>query len=212
MIEKRLAQQLGHVGRRLRSLRLLAKLSLVWLAAGLVGAALLIAAPKLGDLPPWTAAALAAASALVALAVVWRTMRPKIDLVDTARRVEASYPELDHRLLAAVAQQRNVPAGGLGYLQTSVIREALAHGQHDGWRTAAPFERNLGISAWHAMALAFFGVVLFGLARQDFATASVQRRGSHRRRRGSGVHNHHRTGRHRIGTRHQPAGPGPLRR
>lgn len=170
-VERRLAKQLVRIARRQRSLGLLARLSLVWFAGGLIGACVLLAAPGLAA-PRQTAALLAAAAGLTAIGVAWQTIRRYSDLTGAARHVEASYPELDTRLLAAVAQ-RPESGGRWNYLQFTVIDEALAHARRDGWQRATPPSRNLALSVVHATALALFGTMLIGVSRHGLGAAAA---------------------------------------
>ena len=54
-----------------------------------------------------------------------------------ARRIEAQHPELNSLLLTAVEQRESQP-GRLGYLQQTVIQQALDHARHHDWRDVVP--------------------------------------------------------------------------
>jgi hypothetical protein len=58
-----------------------------------------------------------------------------------AHRVEEKYPELRSALLAAIEQRPSMSSGRLGYLQESVVRQALDHARHHhGWERVAAEE------------------------------------------------------------------------
>jgi hypothetical protein len=138
MIEKRLAEQLRRVGRRVQWLRLSITLAVVWLAATLAAIGLLAARWNALVIPDWAVPTLAVTGLLVGWVGVWRMLFSRPDAITAARQIEAAYPELDAKLLAAVEQKREVGSVRLGYLQTMVIGEALAHGHRTRWTRVAP--------------------------------------------------------------------------
>ena len=87
-------------------------------------------------------------------------LRRPIDPVDTARRIEASYPELQAKLLTAAEQRRGNAQTRLGYLQTLVVGEAAAHGRRTGWTRVAPASRAILRGGQLCTALALFVAVL----------------------------------------------------
>ena len=55
-----------------------------------------------------------------------------------ARRIEARHPDLGTELLAAVDEVEAAPGGRLGFLQSTVVREALEHRQAHDWDETVP--------------------------------------------------------------------------
>jgi len=169
MLEQRLNRRLKAAERRLRWLRLLKTLSLLWLLAAALGLGLLVVAAWAP--PRWLAIAWVGASLVAAVALGWGTLRRRFDPRQTARRIEACYPELDSRLLAAVEQRGEGAGARLGYLQSLVVDQALEHARRDNWRNATPASRSLGLSAMHAAALAlFFAALVAVFHRPGFLT------------------------------------------
>ncbi len=130
-----LRQKLEHVARRLRSLRLWTVLTLCWLLWAIVG--IVAYERSTGESATATLewhelAILAAASALICFIAVIRSAR---DQRVVARRVESRHPELGTLLLAALETSR-LPRERLGYLQTTVIRDAVNHGRRHDWASA----------------------------------------------------------------------------
>ncbi|MGE5194049.1 MAG: hypothetical protein ACM3U2_16260, partial [Deltaproteobacteria bacterium] len=161
MTQERLWFELERVASRYRRLRYWSALAAAWLVAALVaflawglgrtaGSSLHLSAPllclvalSLAGLAVWSAAALA----------------PRRHLV--AQRVAAAFPELRNCLLAAVEQRPALPDGRFGYLQSSVIEEALDHARRHPWQNVVPQRR---ISTAIAAQFAAFALFLTGLA------------------------------------------------
>ena len=132
-----LREALDAVARRFRSVRLwglLAAASLAWAAIGLV-LAFSIASTTEGTLPEGlllgTFLSLTAGTAIVCGLFAVRSAR---DPRWVARRIEAKHPELNSGLLAALEVALTRSEGGLGFLQSVVVRLAL--GVHLGTPTA----------------------------------------------------------------------------
>jgi type VI protein secretion system component VasK len=136
-----LREALNAVARRFRSVRLwslLAACCLAWAVIG-VGLAFAIASTSEGVLPEYlllgSFLTLTLATALVCGFVALRCAR---DPRWVARRIEAEHPELGTGLLAALEAASAEPEGRLGFLQSVVIRNALAHRQARGWDETVP--------------------------------------------------------------------------
>jgi len=69
---------------------------------------------------------------VVEIIVVTLASRRKSDPRELARQVESEHPELRGALLAAVEQEA-AEDGSLGYLQTKVFQQVLAHGAEQDW-------------------------------------------------------------------------------
>ena len=78
-----------------------------------------------------------------------------------ARRIEEKHPDLDTGLLAAL--EIDSADGQLGFLQSAVIRHALAHGQAHHWDDTVPTWRVRGAQLAHVVALGALVFVGFSL-------------------------------------------------
>ncbi len=136
-----LRQALEQVARRFRRVRLWGGLAACWLALAVLGCA--IAAwgpvPGLARRP----AGLAAGAPRAPGRDDGRGLRPGGDplgprpaLGRPADRGEAPRPR--HRLLAAVEEVEAAPGGRLGFLQATVVREALDHRRAHDWDETVP--------------------------------------------------------------------------
>lgn len=149
-----LRQKLERVARRIRSLRLWSGLALCWLLWAAIGAAVLAAARHAGWSIPIAAGDLAMLATLSAIACVFASLRSARDQRTVARRIEARHPELGTLLLAAI-EQADLPRERLGFLQTTVIRDAVEHGRRHNWTNA--------ISTWKIRLAKFLQFAALGL-------------------------------------------------
>lgn len=141
MNQQRLFEELKHVARRWRLLRMAQLLALAWLVAAAAGLVLWGAA-RSGGLPAGPlVSSVVLLGVLLAAAAAWAGWLAARDPRAVARRIEATYPELKTCLLAAIEQQPCLPQGRFGYLQTHVIHEALLHAHRHAWNEAVPARR-----------------------------------------------------------------------
>jgi hypothetical protein len=77
----------------------------------------------------------------LAVAGIWLAVASVRGPEWVARRVEAAFPELRTCLLAAVEQRPDLPGGRFGYLQSSVIHQALRHADRHAWIDVVPTKR-----------------------------------------------------------------------
>jgi hypothetical protein len=148
-----LRHKLERVARRIRSLRLWSTLAVCWFLWAIVGIMAFQFATR-GSIQrfDWRALAmLAAASAVVCIIAAFRSARDKRAV---ARRIEACHPELGTLLLAAV-EQAALPREQLGYLQSTVIRDALKHGRRHNWSSA--------VSSWKLQLARLASMAALGL-------------------------------------------------
>lgn len=155
----RLSMELDRVASRYRRLRYWRALAAAWFLAALVGLAVWGLGRALGSalylsVPALCVLAVALAGMCIWLAALFAPGRKWIAL-----RVEAGFPELESRLLAAMEQQPALADGRFGYLQTSVIREALDHARRHEWPQVVP-PRRMAL----AVAAQFFALGLFFLS------------------------------------------------
>lgn len=160
MNQQRLWFELDRVALRFRMLRFWLALAAAWLIAALAGLALLglrgsVAAPAgaLVTLICLVAVALAIAGACLAAASARRYEW-------VARRIEAAFPELRTCLLAAIEQRPDLPFGRFGYLQSSVIHQALRHADRHAWTEVVPLRRIALAAGANLLTLAMFLGVL----------------------------------------------------
>ncbi|MHC4627408.1 MAG: hypothetical protein ACYTDV_10550, partial [Planctomycetota bacterium] len=139
MIEEALRKRIEPIVERRRRLHLALRLSIYWLIAAFAGVLLIGANKLLGWGPPLAVALLCGAAVLATIVTIYRTRRMQPDYKAAARNIEQQHPEARALLLAAIEQEPEGPDGQLGYLQESVIGEALRHGaKHDWLQSVAP--------------------------------------------------------------------------
>ncbi len=139
MIEEALRKRIQPIVDRRRSLYLAIRLAIYWLVAGVVGLALIGANRLWGWAPPAAVVVLCVTTMLATIVTFYRTRRMQPDYKAAARNIEQQHPEARALVLAAIEQEPEGPDGQLGYLQESVIGEALKHGtKHDWLSSVAP--------------------------------------------------------------------------
>ena len=139
MIEEALRKRIEPIVRRRRRLHLALRLSIYWLIAAFVGVVMMGANKLWGWGPPLAVALLCGAAVLATIVTIYKTRHIRPDYKAAARNIEQQHPEARALLLAAIEQQPEGPDGQLGYLQESVIGEALRHGaKHDWLQSVAP--------------------------------------------------------------------------
>ncbi len=138
MIHDLLHNRLARVADRFRRLWLLKSLAWCWGASALVALGLLWSVRRGAELPPMAGAALGGFTLLAAV-VCWALSRRRArDPHWLAQKIELAHPQLQARLLAAVEQRPEGPSGEYGYLQETVIREALEDARRHGWEETVP--------------------------------------------------------------------------
>ncbi|MEX2026247.1 MAG: hypothetical protein WEH44_03085, partial [Pirellulaceae bacterium] len=156
MIQYRLKYKLDQVAVRYQRLRWWRSLALAWLLAAAIGLAawgLALAAGGSFRLP---LAVTFLVSAILAAVGLWWLAASTPPLVWVARQVESAFPELQSCLLAAVEQRPDLPDGRFGYLQASVIREALTHAEGHPWPDVVPERRIVTAAATQFVTLGIF--------------------------------------------------------
>ncbi len=162
MIEPLLKSQLEPIARRLRRWRRARALAACWAVAALVGLAVLLGRPLLGDSLRWAMPALIGLSVL-ATAILWRRIgRWQPDYRSIARQIEQKHPELHALLLTAVEQQPDPASGQLHFLQERVVSEAVAESQRQHWIDTVSDAR---LFSWRLAQLATLGVLVFVVTR-----------------------------------------------
>ncbi len=129
----RLRRELEAVAIRIRRLRCLSALALAWLVTALAGMLLWATGlPPAGN-AQWAVVVLCSMALALGLAAFWlaRAWAPGHGAI--ARRVEAAFPDLRSCLLAALEQRPELTDGRYGFLQYSVICQALEHAESHPW-------------------------------------------------------------------------------
>lgn len=127
---------LGRVRSRLRRVRVWSGLAVCWLVWAAVGWGAWALAVQYEWPWAWAAVALAA---VVSAFVCWQILAtaPR-DPHWVAARIESKFPELGAALLAALEQAPLPRNRRLGYLQYSVVKNAVTHGRRTSWNGAVP--------------------------------------------------------------------------
>ena len=139
-MDTRLQHRLYLVAKRVYLFQLGWSLAVVWLVAALTGWGLLKGAEQIA-LPKssvWIWLGVTAAATIVTMIMLRLRYR---DLGAIAARVEREFPALNQRLITAVSLRPNAASGKFGYLQRSVISEAIRHDFTSGWHSLIPSNR-----------------------------------------------------------------------
>jgi hypothetical protein len=160
MIQDRLWLEVEKVAERYQRLRFWRTLAVGWLVAAILGVSL----ASMGI--EWTRDAstvlplLGGVVAVLVLVCSWlvTASAPGHDWV--ARQIENEFPDLRSCLLAAVEQQPALPDGRFGFLQESVIRQALVHAACHAWPQVVPTRRLAWAVATQCVTLALFVLTL----------------------------------------------------
>lgn len=164
MIYQHLIEILKRVSRRYRVLFDWAALCIVWLGIALFGAALWLLQWQTGWASVWTAPVLAVVTLISSGIALWFAAKRTRDPAWVARKIESKHPELDSLLLTALEQRPEWPGGQLGFLQTAVIRDALAHNRRAKWHEDVPVVRTRGVQLAGLAALALLLLVIGEMA------------------------------------------------
>ncbi len=141
MIDHRLCQELDGVASRYRRLRYWNALAAAWFVAAGVAFLAWGLGRAAGSAAPLPVPLLCVIGVSLAGFAVWLAATLAPPRVWVAHRVASAYPELRHCLLAAIEQQPDLPDGRFGYLQSSVIQEALDHANFHSWDAVVPNRR-----------------------------------------------------------------------
>src|SRR5260221_1811648 len=140
MNDQQLKQELESVGRRDRQLAVRCALAVVWISLALVVCAVIARGRGAGSGVMLLLLPLVAVL-IVALPRAIARVRASRDPLWLGRRIENRFPNLNARLLTALEQRPKSPDGELGFLQQSVIGEALEHARGNSWTEIVPAGR-----------------------------------------------------------------------
>jgi hypothetical protein len=161
---QRLLAKLESVARRFRRLHAWRRLTVVSLAFALIGCVLLVMAWQAGWGSP-VAAPVLGVVALVAIGVALASSkRSAADPRWVARQIEIKHADLATLLMAAVEQRPDLPDGQYGFLQATVIRDALDHAERHDWLDVVSKRRLLRFQWAGLSAIVLLAVSLGGLA------------------------------------------------
>ncbi len=163
MINLNLKARLETVADNQRRLQLWRGLSLIWVAAALLGVGFFLLRWRTGWSSSFTMPLLALAASLAALAHWTRCRKTAPGHRAIARLIEQEHPELNSLLLAATEQEP--AAGRFNYLQDRVIAEALEHQRQHLWGQRLA-ERLFFLECAHLAALVLLVAVLVSLPVQ----------------------------------------------
>lgn len=141
MINHRLWKELDKVAFRFWRLRFWSALAAAWFLAALVGMFLWATGLPPGGNSRVVTPLLCSVAAVLAGLCVWLARASVPNYVAIARRIETAFPDLGSCLLAALEQQPSFETGRFGYLQESVIGQALVHADHHVWRDVVSSRR-----------------------------------------------------------------------
>ncbi|MCA9228176.1 MAG: hypothetical protein KDA47_21285, partial [Planctomycetales bacterium] len=163
MMDRRLSRQLEMVAARIRRLRFWQAVAIAWLLPALVGAAWWAFNWRAGWSVDYAAPTLGIAALLAGVAAAAWSARAARDPRQLARRIEDRYPELKASLVTAVEIEPQLPHGRLGFLQESVVREALLHAYRHPWTGMVSSWRLFAAFAANMATLVLLLVVLLGI-------------------------------------------------
>lgn len=158
-----LHQELAKVSLRYRLLLVRAGAAVCFLSMAVAGLAVLAWARGAGYAVPGILLALLVAVPLLAIPFMMSASRAVRNPMWVARRIERRFPDLDARLLAALEQRPRDPSEPLGFLQQTVVNEAIEHARARNWEALVP-ARTLRVARWAQWAMLIaFAVVLGSL-------------------------------------------------
>jgi len=159
MIEQALRKRFEPIVKRRRQLWLAWRLSVWWCTSGFAALAAWGVYRYWGWLSPTAIAALGTVTGAVTILILYGSRRICPDYHAVARAIERQHPEARAMLLAAVEQEPRGPDGQLGYLQESVIAEALRHSTSHVWLRAVSAKK-LALANFSCLASSVFLIVI----------------------------------------------------
>lgn len=176
MIDRLLQIHLEPVAHAERRRRLFRAWMIGWFVAVGVGLAFVLIRFATGWASPWSFLLLTGATLAWTLIVWQRVRRIPLDFQSLARKIETENPNLHALLLTAVEQKPDAETRQLSYLQTRVIREALAEDRRSLWRQRAAEQRRFAQIGCLVALLFLSGILvtLYQAAPPRLATLSFQ--------------------------------------
>jgi hypothetical protein len=148
VINHRLWKELDKVAARDRRLRFWSALATAWFIAAIVGFGLWTSRLAPAGNSRLAVPLMCGLAIVLASVCLWLARVSAPGYLALARRVESAFPDLHSCLLAALEQQPSLNTGRFGFLQESVIGQALVHADRHAWRDVVPSRKiTLAISA-----------------------------------------------------------------
>ena len=166
-LNNRIRQASHRIERERRTLQVAAW----WLIAALIGAGIF----ALRAAGMWNVTAPIALLTLAAVFIFCTVLGRRVstaDELETARRLEEKFPELNQELLAAIAQEPDPETGQLRYLQRNVVGNALAHSHMQNWASVISGPRFFGARLMNLAALAACALAAIFVFRQPNPSAA----------------------------------------
>ena len=169
-VQGELRQTLRQVAGRLRQVRLWRALTVAWLLAAALGGLLWLTGSHAAD-GSSLVRVVAMVATLLALLGTFQACWFAPGERQAAQQVEQTFPELNSTLLAALQMRPDQPDGRFGFLQSSVILQALSHSALRNWDEVVPAGRLRRIMAAQFASLGLLAAMLWGLGRGGTADA-----------------------------------------
>ena len=159
MIQDRLWLEVERVADRYHRLRFWRVLAVGWVIAAAIVLLLSAVGVVTSREPSIFLPVLGSVATVLVVLCAWAVHAWKPGPEWVARQIEAEFPDLGSCLLAAIEQQPALADGRFGFLQESVIRQALVHAACHSWARVVPTRR----LAW-AVGMQIATLALFVLA------------------------------------------------
>ena len=160
MIQDRLWLEVERVADRYHRLRFWRVLAVGWVIAAVIVLLLSAVGVVTSRDPSVLLPVLGSVATVLVVLCAWAVHTTKPGPEWVARQIEAEFPELGSCLLAAIEQQPALADGRFGFLQESVIRQALVHAACHPWTQVVPTRRLAWAVATQSATLALFVLAL----------------------------------------------------
>ena len=155
MIQDRLWLEVERVADRYHRLRFWRALAVGWMIAAAVVLLLSAVGVVTSREPSVLLPVLGGVATVLVVLCAWAVHATKPGPEWVARQIEAEFPDLGSCLLAAIEQQPALADGRFGFLQESVIRQALVHAACHPWTQVVPARR----LAWIALTSSLISII-----------------------------------------------------
>lgn len=160
MIQDRLWLEVERVADRYHRLRFWRALAVGWIIAAVIVLLLSAVGVVTSRDPSVFLPVLGSVATVLVVFSAWAVHASKPGPEWVARQIETEFPDLGSCLLAAIEQQPALADGRFGFLQESVIRQALVHAACHPWTQVVPTRRLAWVVAMQSVTLALFVLAL----------------------------------------------------
>ncbi len=160
MIQDRLWLEVERVADRYHRLRFWRALAVGWVIASVIVLLLSAVGVVTSRDPSVFLSVLGGVATVLVVLCAWVVHASKPGPEWVARQIETEFPDLGSCLLAAIEQEPALPDGRFGFLQESVIRQALVHAARHSWAQVVPNRRLALAVAMQSATLALFVLAL----------------------------------------------------